>query len=70
MNAMKYIFTLETQADNRMLIENPEEAKKAIGALVEQIKPEVMYFSTIRRCSYIVVNVENACDDRHSLERN
>jgi hypothetical protein len=42
-----------------MLIENPEEAKKAIGALVEQIKPEVMYFSTIRRCSYIVVNVED-----------
>jgi hypothetical protein len=42
-----------------MLIENPEQAKKEIGELIEQLKPEAMYFSTLRRLSYIVVNVDD-----------
>ena len=56
---MKYLFTLETPTENHMLIENPEEAKKEIGKLIEQTKPEAMYFSIVRRVSYMVLNVED-----------
>lgn len=56
---MKYLFTMEVPAENRMLIENPEEAKKGIRELIEQVKPEAMYFSTIRRLTFAVINVED-----------
>lgn len=57
---MKYVFTLDSTPEHALkLRENPEEARKAIGELIEQIKPEAMYFSTIRRRALIVVNAED-----------
>jgi hypothetical protein len=57
---MKYLFTLESTPEvSARLLENIEEAKKGIGELIEQVKPEAMYFSTIRRRTVIVVNVED-----------
>jgi hypothetical protein len=57
---MKYVISLKvpTEAVTKLL-ENPEEAKKAFGELIEQVKPEAMYFSTIRRYNVFVVNVED-----------
>ena len=52
---MKYLFSLETTAQQ----ENMEEAKKELVELVEQTKPEAMYFSTIRRLITIVADVED-----------
>jgi hypothetical protein len=52
---MKYLFNLETYGQ----IENIEEAKKELVGLIEQTKPEAMYFSTIRRVITIVADVED-----------
>jgi hypothetical protein len=55
---MKYVFSLEEQTGMEVL-ENPEEAIKEIKELIEQTKPEAMYFSTIRRLALIVADVED-----------
>ena len=57
---MKYFIRWEipTEAVAKML-ENPEAVKKEFRELVEQVKPEAMYFSTIRRLNLLVVNVED-----------
>ncbi len=68
---MKYFIRWEipTEAVAKML-ENPEKAKKEFGELVEQVKPEAMYFSTIRRLNLLVVNVEDPhVELRRLLER-
>ena len=54
---MKYLFSLEAAQSIKSL--NIEKAKKEIAGLIEQIKPEAIYFSTIRRYIFIVVNVED-----------
>ena len=54
---MKYVFSLEAAQSIKSL--DVEQAKKEIAGLIEQIKPEAMYFSTIRRHILIVVNVED-----------
>ena len=57
---MKYLIRQEVPNEVvAKLLENPEEAKKAFGELIEQAKPEAMYFSTIRRFNLFVVNVED-----------
>jgi hypothetical protein len=57
---MKYVISQEITTEAvAKLLENPEEAKKAFGELIEQAKPEAMYFSTIRRHNVFVVNVED-----------
>jgi hypothetical protein len=57
---MKYVLTVETPTEIvAKLLENPEEAKKALTALIEQAKPEATYISTIRRRMFFVVNVED-----------
>jgi hypothetical protein len=68
---MKYLIRWEipTEAVEKLL-ENPEEAKKEFGELIEQVKPEAMYFSTIRRLNILVVNVEDPhVELRRLLER-
>jgi hypothetical protein len=58
---MKYVISQEVTTEAvAKLLENPEEAKKAFGELIEQVKPEAMYFSTIRRLNLFVVNVEDS----------
>jgi hypothetical protein len=52
---MKYLFSIEAASQ----MENMEEAKKELVELVEQTKPEAMYFSTIRRLITIVADVED-----------
>ena len=54
---MKYLFSLEAAQSIKSL--DIEKAKKEIAGLIEQIKPEAIYFSTIRRYIFIVVNVED-----------
>jgi hypothetical protein len=57
---MKYVISQEINSDAvAKLLENPEDAKKAFGELIDQAKPEAMYFSTIRRHNVFVVNVED-----------
>ena len=57
---MKYVIRQEIPTEIvGKLIENPEETKKVFGELIEQAKPEAMYFSTIRRLNFFVVNVED-----------
>jgi len=69
--AMKYLISWEIPTEAvAKLLENPEEAKKEFGELVEQVKPEAMYFSTIRRLNLLVVNVEDPhVELRRLLER-
>jgi hypothetical protein len=54
---LKYVLSLETRSPGTF--ENLEEAKKGIIELVQRIKPEAMYFSTIRRLVLIVANIED-----------
>jgi len=54
---MKYVLTLTTSNDTPNT--DLGEAKKAIGELIEQYKPEATYFSTIRRFTLLIVNVED-----------
>ena len=56
---MRYLITLDVPNDDRQLLDNPEKAKEEIQELIEQAKPEAMYFSTIRRFNLFVVNVED-----------
>jgi len=57
---MKYVLTIGQTAEViEKLFENIEEAKKEIRELIEQVKPEAMYVSTIRRLMFIVVNIED-----------
>ena len=64
---MRYLFLLETTQPG--LIENLKEAKNEIKAIMDQIKPEAMYFSTIRRLLVIVVNVDDPhVELRHIFE--
>ncbi|MCP8303946.1 MAG: hypothetical protein H3Z50_00500 [archaeon] len=57
---MKYVIGLETPTEvEAKLFENPEEVKRDIRELVEQAKPEAIYFSTVRRYAFFVVNVED-----------
>jgi hypothetical protein len=65
---MKYLLSLEPTLQMGQL-ENIEEVKKEFGGLIEQVKPEAMYFSTIRRLVVIVVNVEDPhIELRHLFE--
>lgn len=56
---MRYLITLDVPNDDRQLLDNPEKAKEEIQELIEQAKPEAMYFSTIRRRNFIVVNIDD-----------
>jgi uncharacterized protein with ATP-grasp and redox domains len=57
---MRYLFTLEnTQEAQDKMLENIDAVRKEITELIEQTKPEAMYFSTIRRLMFIVMNVED-----------
>jgi hypothetical protein len=57
---MKYVLTIGQTAEViEKAFENIEEAKKEIRELIEQVKPEAMYVSTIRRLMFIVVNIED-----------
>jgi hypothetical protein len=68
---MKYVFTLESTPEiTAKMLENIEEAKKGIGELIEQAKPEAIYFSTIRRFGFIVVNVEDPHVELRNLFEN
>jgi hypothetical protein len=68
---MKYFISLEVPSEAvTKLLENPEESKKAFGELIEQTKPEAMYFSTIRRLNLFVVNVEDPHVELRTLFEN
>jgi hypothetical protein len=54
---MKYVFSLKAVGSIEDL--DIEETKKELQGLIEQVKPEAMYFSTIRRLILIVANVED-----------
>jgi len=57
---MKYLFTILTsQQDNERLFKDPSALRKEIGLLVEQLKPEFVVASTIRRAAYILVNIDD-----------
>ena len=62
---MKYMITLAGSAEAAKAMRS-EEMKKEVGRLFEQIKPESIYFSTIRRLIFIVANI----DDPHVELRN
>jgi hypothetical protein len=55
---MKYVFSLHSTTED-LAKTDMEETKKEIAKLIEQVKPEAMYFSTIRRLALIVVNVKD-----------
>ena len=57
---MRYLISIETPNEvSATLAERPEEAKKAMGVILEKWKPEAAYFSTIRRLAIFIVNVED-----------
>jgi hypothetical protein len=57
---MKYMISLETpSAVSSALTEKPEEMLRTMNELFAKLKPEAAYFSTTRRFSVLVVNVED-----------
>jgi uncharacterized protein with ATP-grasp and redox domains len=52
------MFVLETTTEAQAkMLENMDEARKEISELIEKTTPEAMYFSTIRRLIFLVINV-------------
>ncbi len=62
---LKYVITMAASAEAAKAMSS-EEMKKEVRQLIEQIKPESIYFSTIRRLIFIVADV----DDPHVELRN
>ncbi len=56
---MKYLITLDTPTEAAFTQKNAKEAEQEIKGMMEQLKPEVTYFSAQRRHSIMVVNVED-----------
>jgi hypothetical protein len=57
---MKYMISMDTPTGiSSALTEKPEDMLKTMKALFAQLKPEAAYFSTTRRYSVLVVNVED-----------
>jgi hypothetical protein len=57
---MKYLITLDTTTEvSNALLKNAKEAQKEMKEMMAQLKPEAAYFSTIRRFSILVVNVND-----------
>jgi ATP phosphoribosyltransferase len=57
---MKYLITLDTPTEvSNALLKNSKEAQKEMKEMMAQLKPEAAYFSTIRRFSILVVNVND-----------
>ena len=55
---MKYIITLAVSAATAEEIrEAPGQMGKVLKEMIGQIKPEAIYFSTIRRLIFMVVNI-------------
>ena len=65
---MKYVITMEASAEvsKDLQEEGPEAMGKVLSELMEDLKPEAIYFSTIRRLFYIVAEI----DDPHVKLRN
>ena len=59
-NKMRYVIGIDTPAEvAEAVMKNPEESLKGMKELMAKYKPEAMYFSTTRRFSVTVVNVED-----------
>jgi hypothetical protein len=57
---MRYLITVDTPTEISIAMnEKPEQTKKAMNELLAQLKPEATYFSTTRRLSVLVVNIED-----------
>lgn len=57
---MKYLITIDTPTEvSDALLKNPKEAQKEMKEIMAHFKPEAAYFSTIRRFSIFVVNVND-----------
>jgi ATP phosphoribosyltransferase len=57
---MKYLITIDTTTElSNALLKNAKEAQKEMKEMMAQLKPEAAYFSTIRRFSILVVNVND-----------
>ena len=57
---MKYMISIDTPSGvSSALMEKPEEMIRTMKELLAQLKPEAAYFSTTRRFSVFVVNVED-----------
>jgi hypothetical protein len=54
---LKYLITAVPSAEaSKKNMENPEEFRKVFSGLMEQMKPEAIYFSFTRRLLVIVVD--------------
>ena len=57
---MKYLMTIDTSTEvSNALMKNSKDAQKEMKEIMAQLKPEAAYFSTIRRFSIFVVNVND-----------
>jgi hypothetical protein len=57
---MKYLITIDTPTEvSSALMKNPKEAQKEMKEIMEHLKPEAAYFSTIRRFAMFAVNVND-----------
>lgn len=57
---MKYVITMSASAEaSKAMSETPAEMGKQVKDMIEQIKPESIYFSTIKRCVFIVANIKD-----------
>ena len=57
---MKYLVTIDTPTEvANALTGKPEEMKKTVKELFTKLKPEAAYWSTTRRHSVLVVNVDD-----------
>lgn len=57
---MKYLITIDTPTEvSDALNKNPKETQEKMKEIMAHLKPEAAYFSTIRRFSTIVVNVND-----------
>jgi len=57
---MKYLMTIDTPTEvSNALMKNSKDAQKEMKEIMAQLKPEAAYWSTTRRFSALVVNVND-----------
>jgi hypothetical protein len=57
---MKYLLTIDTPTEvSNALLKNSKDAQKEMKEIMAQLKPEAAYWSTTRRFSVLVVNVDD-----------
>ena len=56
---MRYLLTLTQTQEDIEKLQDPVALRKKIKEMVEQVKPEFIFFSTVRRATFMVIRADD-----------